>query len=266
MTQDQLLQRLIALLLDEMPQYRAQATQFPNGREASFRLFRSLVNVRLPIAASREFLALQNEYLQQRIAQKGKTKLSDLTPVHDDCYLWQGDITTLAADGIVNAANSGMLGCFCPCHGCIDNAIHTYAGVQLRIACAEIMRKQGYDEPTGQAKITPAFNLPCNYVLHTVGPIISGGLTQNDCDALASCYRSCLSLADDKGLTSIAFCCISTGAFQFPNEQAAETAIQTVNDYKKQSNSKIKVIYTVFKDYDYEIYQRRLGADRTIEK
>ena len=154
-----------------------------------------------------------------------------------------------------------MLGCFCPNHGCIDNAIHTFAGVQLRLACAELMRKQGHEEETGKAKITPAFNLPCRYVIHTVGPIIRGQVTKSDKNALASCYRSCLELAEQNGVKSIAFCCISTGEFHFPNDKAAEIAVQTVKDFKSQTHSEIEVIFNVFKDIDYKIYRELLGAN-----
>ena len=173
--------------------------------------------------------------------------------------MWKGDITTLKCDGIVNAANSQMLGCFCPNHGCIDNAIHTYAGVQLRLECARIMGAQGREEPAGRAKITQAYNLPCSYVLHTVGPIVYGKLTEQNKTDLANCYRSCLKLAEDCGLRSIAFCCISTGEFCFPNEIAAQIAVGTVDEYKKQSGSKIKVVFNVFKEKDHAIYKRLLG-------
>ena len=152
-----------------------------------------------------------------------------------------------------------MLGCFCPCHGCIDNAIHTYAGIQLRAACGELMKKQGHEEETGKAKITPAYNLPCSYVLHTVGPIIRGRLTEKDKKQLASCYRSCLELAEQNGIKSIAFCCISTGEFHFPNDKAAEIAVWTVKEFKRQTNSEIEVIFNVFKQTDYEIYRDLLG-------
>lgn len=226
------------------------------------RYFRALVNVRMPRAASKEFLQIQDEYLQEQLRLKGITDFADLTPVAPDIYLWQGDITTLKCDGIVNAANSQMLGCFCPNHGCIDNAIHAFAGVQLRRECAEIMAAQGREEGTGEAKITRAYNLPCKYVLHTVGPIVGGGLTQKHESELADCYRSCLALADKNGLQSIAFCCISTGEFHFPHERAAQIAIQTVKEYKRQTQSAIKVIFNVFKDYDYEIYARLLGANK----
>ena len=172
--------------------------------------------------------------------------------------MWQGDITTLACDAIVNAANSGMTGCYYPCHGCIDNAIHSYAGVQLRLACDAIIKAQGHEEPTGTAKITEAYNLPCRYVLHTVGPIITGPLKKQDENLLASCYRSCLVLAEEYGLKSIAFCCISTGEFRFPNQRAAEIAVKTVREYRKQTGSEIEVIFNVFKDIDDEIYRELL--------
>ncbi|MDE7439779.1 MAG: protein-ADP-ribose hydrolase [Clostridia bacterium] len=217
-------------------------------------LFRALVNVRMPKEASKEFLQIQDEYLQEELRLKGITDIADLSPVAPALYLWQGDITTLKCDGIVNAANSRLLGCFCPNHGCIDNAIHTFAGVQLRKECSEIMKAQGNEEPTGQAKITSAYNLPCKYILHTVGPIVYGELNETHEKQLASCYRACLELADKNGLESLAFCCISTGEFHFPNDRAAQIAIKTVAEYKEQTGSKIKVIFNVFKDYDYEIY------------
>lgn len=224
--------------------------------------FRALVNVRMPLPASEEFLRLQDEYLQAELRHKGVTDIADLTPVAPDIYLWRGDITTLKCDGIVNAANSQMLGCFCPNHGCIDNAIHTFAGVQLRQECAKIMKAQGKEEPTGRAKITNAYNLPCRYVLHTVGPIVYGKLNTEHEKQLADCYRSCLELAGAKGLQSLAFCCISTGEFHFPNERAAQIAIRTVAEYKRQTQSKIKVIFNVFKEVDHEIYARLLKANK----
>ena len=207
---------LIEYLLSE----RQQTAAIPSDMNEQKRLFRALVNVRMPKPASKEFLQIQDEYLQEELRLKGITDIADITPVAPDLYLWQGDITTLKCDGIVNAANSQMLGCFCPNHGCIDNAIHTFSGVQLRQECAEIMINQG-EEPTGQAKITKAYNLPCKYVLHTVGPIVYGELTKQHEKQLADCYRSCLALADKNGVQSIAFCCISTGEFHFPNERAA---------------------------------------------
>lgn len=246
---------LIKYLLNEQPQYRDM--QIPQSGAEQRRLLRSLMNVRYPKTISDSFLAAQDEYLQAVTVEKGITDIADLEQIEDGIYLWQGDITTLKCDAIVNAANSGMTGCYCPCHGCIDNAIHTYAGIQLRLECDEIMQKQGYAEPTGKAKITQAYNLPCQYVLHTVGPIISGKVTKEDEELLASCYRSCLELARENGVKSIAFCCISTGEFHFPNDRAAEIAVQTVREHKGE----IEVIFNVFKDTDYEIYRRLLRAD-----
>lgn len=253
MTQDERLDYLLCYLLAEREEYTD--IHVPDTLSEKRRLLRSLMNVRPPIPASEDFLKVQDVYLAQRLEERGITKLEDLKPVQPGLYLWQGDITTLAADVIVNAANSQMLGCFVPCHGCIDNAIHTYAGVQLRLECAGIMRKQGHEEQTGHAKITRAYNLPCRYVLHTVGPIIYSSVTQTDCELLAGCYRSCLDLAAENGLHSMAFCCISTGEFHFPNELAAQIAIQTVTNWKKQNSNQMEVIFNVFKDSDYGIYR-----------
>ena len=171
----------------------------------------------------------------------------------------KGDITKLSCDAIVNAANSGLTGCYIPCHNCIDNIIHTYAGVQLRSACNDIMIKQGYEEETGNAKITSAYNLPSKYVIHTVGTIVNGNVTSKNQEELKSCYMSCLKIADENNLDSIAFCCISTGVFGFPNELAAEIAVNTVRDYQKNSETKLEVIFNVFKECDYEIYKKLLG-------
>lgn len=243
-------------MLNENEEYKN--IEIPAGQPDKRRLLRSLMNVRPPVPASEEFLKVQDAYLQERLAERGVTEPENLTPVQPGIYLWQGDITTLAADAIVNAANSRMLGCFVPCHGCIDNAIHTYAGTQLRMECARIMAGQMKEEATGKAKITKAYNLPCRYVLHTVGPIIYGTVTKTDCELLAGCYRSCLELAAAYGLKSVAFCCISTGEFHFPNELAAEIAIQTVRTWQQQNSNRIEVIFNVFKDSDYEIYKRLL--------
>ena len=254
MTQDEKLDFLLRRLLAERKEYAS--IRMPDSVSEKRHLLRSLMNVRPPIPASAEFLAVQDAYLQARLSERGVTRLGELKPAQPGIYLWQGDITTLAADAIVNAANSQMLGCFVPCHGCIDNAIHTYAGVQLRLACAAAMRQQGQEEATGHAKITKAYNLPCRFVLHTVGPIICGSVTKADRELLASCYRSCLDLAAETGLHSVAFCCISTGEFHFPGELAAEIAVHTVQAWRQQHPNQIEVIFNVFKDSDYEIYQR----------
>lgn len=246
-------------LIDYLLSERGESINIPKDEYNQKRLLRSLFNIRMPKETSKEFLQIQDEYLQEETNRKGITDIKDLQPVQDGIYLWQGDITTLKCGAVVNAANSQMLGCFQPCHGCIDNAIHTFSGVQLRSACGEIMRKQGFDEPTGQAKITPAYNLPCEYVIHTVGPIVSGLLTEEDCKLLKSCYLSCLKLAEENGVKSIAFCCISTGVFGFPQKEAAKIAVETVKEYQKNHN--IKVIFNVFKDNDYDIYRELLSAD-----
>ena len=256
MTQDERLDCMISYLLSERAETRGLALPADPGEKR--RLWRSLVNVRPPELIDGAYLRTEDAYLQEELRRKGVTRLDDLTPVQPGLYLWQGDITTLAADAIVNAANSRMLGCFVPCHGCIDNAIHTYAGVQLRLECANIMRRQGHEEETGHAKITKGYNLPCRYVLHTVGPIIYGAVTPRDRALLASCYRSCLDLAARHGCRSVAFCCISTGEFHFPGELAAQIAVQTVRAWQRQNPDRIEVIFNVFKDSDYEIYRRLL--------
>lgn len=259
MTQTERREYLISALLKEQPKHGKII--IPASEQEQKRLLRSLFNIRLPRAAGRGFLEVQDAYLQEEIRRKGITDIKELKPVREGIYLWQGDITTLKCDGIVNAANSRMLGCFCPNHGCIDNAIHTYAGIELRLACAKLMERLGHEEETGKAKITPAFNLPCKYVLHTVGPIVHGCLTRRDCELLASCYRSCLELAAQNGLESIAFCCISTGEFHFPPREAAEIAVSTVKNFKKSTHDGMKVIFNVFKQRDLDIYKELLGAD-----
>lgn len=248
---------LIQELLQEDVQYRKM--RIPAGEEEQKQLLRGLMNIRLPRRIGRNFLEVQDEYLQAETAAKGITELDDLTPAADGLYLWQGDITTLRCDAIVNAANSGMTGCYVPNHRCIDNCVHTFSGIQLRIACAEMMELQGHEEETGKAKLTEAYNLPCRYILHTVGPIINGNLTDRDCELLAGCYRSCLGLAAENHLESVAFCCISTGEFHFPNERAAQIAVDTVKDFMRQDTSVKKVVFNVFKELDREIYSRLLG-------
>lgn len=250
---------LIQSLLRERPSCQKQI--IPTDSERQRVLLRGLMNVRNPHPVSPEFLETQDTYLWEETAKKGITDIRDLPPMQPGLYLWQGDITTLKCDAIVNAANSGLTGCYIPNHRCIDNAIHTYAGVELRLACEAIIRAQGHLEPTGRAKITPAFNLPCKYVLHTVGPIIGSQVTDRDKALLASCYRSCLELAAMYDLESVAFCCISTGEFHFPKDLAAEIAVGTVKEFLKQQTSVKKVIFNVFKDLDKQIYRRLLGEN-----
>ncbi|MDE5996413.1 MAG: protein-ADP-ribose hydrolase [Eubacterium sp.] len=259
MTQNEKLLWLIKYLLAENSRY--SNIGIPDNADEQFNLYRSLVNVRMPDSISDEYLSVEDEFLQEEISKKGISHITELTPYDNDIYLWQGDITTIDTEAIVNAANNQLLGCFCPCHSCIDNCIHTFSGVRLRLKCNEIMQAQGYKEPTGKAKITSAYNLPSRYVIHTVGPIISGILTKRDKELLSSCYYECLKIADEYNLKSIAFCCISTGEFHFPNDKAAQIAVDTVKRYKTETNSKIKVIFNVFKDKDYEIYRELLCTD-----
>lgn len=250
---------LISWLLKENARYAGM--EIPSDVEGQKRLLRSLMNVRPAREISPNFLEVQDAYLREAIREKGIKFFRDLPPIGEGMYLWRGDITTLACDAIVNAANSGMTGCYHPCHSCIDNCIHTYAGVQLRKECAEWMVRQGHEEPAGQAKITKAYNLPCRYVLHTVGPVVQGRLTAQDCALLAECYRSCLKLAEKYGIRSLAFCCISTGVFRFPNERAAEIAVSTVKAYRAQTRSSMEVVFNVFKEEDERIYERLLRGN-----
>ena len=244
------LDQLLAILAPEM--------ELPATRAKKEWLFRALRNIWEPRELPDAYWALQDQYLRENLAEKGVTKLSDLQEVADQIYLWQGDITTLEVDAIVNAANNQMLGCFIPHHACIDNAIHSQAGLQLRLACQHLMAEQGHPEPTGQAKLTKGYNLPASYVIHTIGPIIEGQVSQADQDLLVSSYQSCLELAAEKGLKSLAFCCISTGEFHFPNQLAAELALETVRKFLK-NHPQIKVVFNVFKDQDLAIYQDLLG-------
>ena len=257
MTQTESRSYLLGALLSERQRERGMAV--PEDAEGQKTLLRSLMNVREPGEIGAEFLRVQDEYLQARLRERGITELAELTPVRGDLYLWKGDITLLKCGAIVNAANSGMTGCYRPCHACIDNCIHTYAGIQLRRDCGEIMARQGFPEPTGKAKITKGYNLPCDYILHTVGPIVEGNLTREHCRLLQSCYRSCLTLAAENHIESIAFCCISTGVFGFPKREAAEIAVKTVEDWKRETGSNMKVIFNVFGEEDLAIYRRLLG-------
>lgn len=232
------------------------------GFEERWRMFRALVNTRDAIPVSGEFLAAQDEFLQGLIAAAGITGPDGIAPAPCDERLsvWRGDITTLATDAIVNAANAGMTGCWHPLHGCIDNAIHTFAGVQLRLECARLMEAQGHEEPTGRAKVTGAYNLPARRVIHTVGPIAQGHPTLRNRHDLARCYRSCLDAAAGEGLGSVAFCCISTGVFGFPREDAARIAVRTVSDWlDAHPGAGIRVVFNVFLGEDERIYRDLLA-------
>ncbi|MBQ8954536.1 MAG: protein-ADP-ribose hydrolase [Clostridia bacterium] len=253
---------LIKALQRDMSQY--SQIPLPADEEDQWRLLRSLMNVRPPRPASAEFLAVQDSFLQEMTREKGVVECESLAPSLRDPRLcvWQGDITTLRCDAIVNAANSQMLGCFSPCHGCIDNIIHTMSGVQLRLKCSALMSAQGREEPTGRAKLTPGYNLPARYVLHTVGPIIDGEVTPEDEALLESCYLSCLALASEYQLASVAFCCISTGVFRFPQRRAAEIAVSAAESFLAGETTVRRVIFNVFKDSDLAIYQDILGRPR----
>lgn len=241
-------------------------------------IIRSLINIRMPRTASAELLRIQDVYLQEELAQKGIVALSDIPtikeqydssfPHADKISLWQGDITRLQTGAIVNAANSQMLGCFVPCHKCIDNAIHSAAGMQLRDECSRIMNQRRirygrqYEEPTGTATLTKAYNLPCDYVIHTVGPIVYNGLNDRLRQELKNCYENVLKCCERNRIPSVAFCCISTGEFHFPNDEAAKIAVETVTKYLDTRNDFMeRIIFNVFKENDKEIYQKILGLN-----
>ena len=266
MTQEERLDRLLAAFKEDSVTYR----DLEVGEDAEEKrvALRSLMNIRMPKPLPMEVLTLQDEYLKERNGARGVVTVADIPtigeqgsahPFADKLSIWQGDITRLAADAIVNAANAGMLGCFRPMHACIDNAIHTFAGVQLRAACACIMDEQGHEEPTGQAKITDAYNLPAQRILHTVGPIANGTPSQLHRTQLASCYERCLNMAAEEGLHSVAFCCISTGVFGFPQHEAAQIAVNTVRAWLDATGLDIAVVFNVFGDTDKHIYQPLLG-------
>lgn len=251
------------ILLVEMPQYRQWAATFPPDQKNQRRLLRSLMNLRPPLPLQEDFLRVQDILLSAEKEEKGVVSINTLATIQENpqIILWQGDITRLKTDAIVNAANNTLLGCFCPCHGCIDNAIHSAAGLQLRDECNQIMCTQGFSELTGQAILTKAYNLPCQYILHTVGPVVTGPLTQNLRQDLANCYQACLEVAAHHRLSSLAFCCISTGEFHFPAKEAAAIAITTVMAFLQKHSSLKKVIFNVFQDSDYKIYRHLLGPD-----
>lgn len=255
---------LLGYLVEGLCAERGHAVPFTENVGELWKTFRALVNTRPPMPAGSSWLEAQDELLAGLIEEEGIASVEDgvVCSFDDRIRLWQGDITTLAADAIVNAANSQMLGCWVPGHHCIDNAIHTFAGVQLRLECAHIMAAQGCEEPTGCAKITAAYNLPSRHVIHTVGPIANGRPTELHRAQLASCYRSCLELAQENNLSSIAFCCISTGVFGFPQREAAEIAVRTVGEWLDHTGAQITVVFNVFSDKDYDIYNDLLSRNK----
>ena len=259
MTQQERLRYLVEGLVAEYKEKHNEHIDIPMNEEEQFNLFRALCNIRPAGSMPAEWMKIQDEYLTELAREKGIVTINDMEKRAPQIYLWQGDITRLSVDAIVNAANNQLLGCFAPNHRCIDNAIHTFAGIELRMACSRMIEYMDMPEKTGVARKTYGFNLPAKHVIHTVGPIIYDSLTDIDREQLASCYRSCLELANAYSLQSIAFCCISTGEFRFPNEDAAQIAIDTVRTYLKETNSKIQVVFNVFKDIDYDIYDKLLG-------
>ncbi len=267
MTQNERIDYLIDYLLKE--QGRFKEIVYPDDEASRKRLLRSLMNIRMPSEADEDFLHIQDEFLKIETMKKGITDIDDLRPVKDNMYLWKGDITTIRCDAIVNAANSAMLGCFVPGHNCIDNCIHTFAGVQLRYECylkmEELRRRYGvnYEQPTAVPLMTDAYDLPSRKVIHVVGPIVNGKLTAAHEELLSACYSSCLELASENDLKSVAFCCISTGVFMFPQKRAAQIAVQTVKEYLNHNENKIKVVFNVFNDTDLMIYKELL-SDRQV--
>lgn len=263
MEKSEIVGKLIGYLLDAQPEYKEQAGQFPKDDENQRYLLRCLMNTWYPYKPlPSAFFELQDQLLKEEAEEKHPVSADELQESgKPHLYLWQGDITRLKVDAIVNAANSQMLGCFVPGHSCIDNAIHSAAGLELRVACYRLMQVQGHEEETGKAKITGGYNLPAKHVIHTVGPIVQWHVTKEDRNLLASCYRSCLELAEENKLHSIAFCCISTGVFHYPHEDAAETAVRTVQQYlgEHPDTTIEKVIFNVFKEEDKAIYERLLG-------
>lgn len=252
---DYLIDRLVSEMPDQRCGWQLHSTQ------QRFDAFRALVNIREPKPIDDEFLNVQDRMLQAVAASKGIVDAAELPPCRIDerLALWQGDITALRADAIVNAANSGMLGCFVPGHHCIDNTIHTYAGVQLRLACDRIMRAQGHPEPTAQAKVTPGFNLPARCIIHTVGPVVHGAPTSEQAAQLAQCYAACLDAAVEAQCRTVAFCCISTGVFGYPQAEAARIAVDAVCAWLDRTGARIHVVFDVFLDSDRDIYEQLLG-------
>ncbi len=263
MTQSERLDYLVEAFIEDSKEYGD--LRIPNDPEEKRKILRSLMNIRMPSSMSEEVLSVQDDYLTERNREKGIVTLNDIPEIKDGLSIWQGDITRLAVDAIVNAANSQMLGCFVPMHSCIDNCIHSFAGIQLRNECNEKMKVkriqygEDYEQPTAAPMLTEAYNLPAKKIVHVVGPIVSGRLTEDLENDLADCYANTLDLCKDSGLRSVAFCCISTGVFHFPNRKAAQIAVKTVREWmKRYPDSMDRVIFNVFKDEDRRYYEQEL--------
>ena len=259
------MEKLLYLINYLAKESKTNIGELPTNEIELKNLFRSLMNTRSPNDISEDYLKIEDEFLQEELNKKINKKLianiENLKPIKNNLYIWKGDITALKIDAIVNAANSAMLGCFYPMHKCIDNAIHSAAGTRLRLFCRDIINKSGGSLYTGDAKITPAFNLPCKYVLHTVGPIIKDKVGKKDEELLYLCYKSCLNLALENNIESVAFCCISTGEFRFPNDLASDIALSSVKDFLKENKEpNIKIVFNVFKDIDCELYNKKIAG------
>ena len=260
MTQEERLDYLVEEFKADSYEYRD--LQVPGDTEGKRSVLRSLMNIRMPGRMDDRVLEVQDDYLQERVHENGIVDLADIPVIRDCLSVWQGDITRLAADAIVNAANSQMLGCFIPMHTCIDNCIHTFAGVQLREECSRRMQQlrirygRDYEQPTAIPMLTDAYNLPAGKVIHIVGPIVQYELTSELENDLADCYRNTLDLCLENDLKSVAFCCISTGVFHFPNQRAAEIAVSTVDAWLSEHPGAMdRVVFNVFKDEDKEYYE-----------
>ena len=264
-TQEERLDYLVEEFKTDSGEYKDIET--PKDAEGKRRILRSLMNIRMPRNISSDALRVQDEYLKGRSEEKGIVTLSDIPEIRKGLSIWQGDITRLSVDAIVNAANSQMLGCFVPMHTCIDNCIHTYAGVQLRAECSRQMNQlrirygRDYEQPTAVPMLTDGYNLPAKKVIHIVGPIVQYKLTPAIEKDLADCYRNTLDMCKETGLKSVAFCCISTGCistgvFRFPNRRAAEIAVETVTSWMSEHPEEMeRVIFNVFKEEDRAIYE-----------
>ncbi len=274
MTQEERLDYLLKFFIADSNNYKK--LEIPDGISEKRKILRSLMNIRMPRSISNEVLEIQDEYLKTRAQEKGIVYLKDIPTVREAynskkpysnlLSLWQGDITRLACDAIVNAANSQMLGCFLPMHFCIDNSIHTFAGIQLRAECCRQMNKlrekygSEYEQPTSIPMITDGYNLPAKNIIHVVGPVINGKVGAKRKQELADCYINSLNICKEKNLKSIAFCCISTGVFHFPNNKASEIAVETVTNWLASNNHQMdRIVFNVFKDEDRLLYEKLLN-------
>lgn len=274
-TQEDRLNFLLQGFKEDSVQYRNLEVE--DGYENKRMALRTLMNIRMPGEMAEDILKVQDEFLSTEAREKGIVALSEIKtiqeqygsshPFGDKISIWQGDITRLSVGAIVNAANSQMLGCFVPCHRCIDNAIHSAAGIELREECSQRMNQKRirygrqYEEPVGQAMLTKGYNLPAQYVIHTVGPVVVFRLSDELRQNLRNCYENVLRCCMDNGIRSVAFCCISTGEFHFPNAEAARIAVDAVTDMlEKHSDRFDRVIFNVFKDLDLRLYEEYLTS------